>query len=45
MQRLADQRHLAAADVARASTEARALLSDWSEAGWLHLNDDIEETP
>ena len=45
MQRLADQRHLAAADVARASTEARALLSDWSEAGWLHPNDDIEETP
>lgn len=40
MQRLADQRRLAAAEVARASEEARALLEDWSEAGWLQADEE-----
>ena len=37
MRRLADQRALDDSDVARASGDARALLQDWFEAGWLHL--------
>jgi 50S ribosomal protein L16 3-hydroxylase len=36
MRRLADQRTLGARDLAGASEDARALLSDWCEAGWLH---------
>ena len=36
MQRLADQRHLHAREVQRASEGAQALLQDWFEAGWLH---------
>lgn len=36
MQQLADQRALAAAEVARLGEGARALLDDWAEAGWLH---------
>ncbi|MBA3059404.1 MAG: cupin domain-containing protein [Gammaproteobacteria bacterium] len=36
MRRLADQRYLAPADVARLSSEARCLLQDWQQAGWLH---------
>ena len=36
MRRLADQRRLAAADLARASDEAMELLGAWCEAGWLH---------
>jgi 50S ribosomal protein L16 3-hydroxylase len=35
MRRLADQRALAAADVARLSDDAAALLDDWTQAGWL----------
>ena len=35
MQRLADQRALSAADVARLGEGARALLGDWAEAGWV----------
>lgn len=35
MQRLADQRSLAAGDVLRASEAVRAILQDWYEAGWL----------
>jgi 50S ribosomal protein L16 3-hydroxylase len=35
MQRLADQRHLAAGDLRKASKSAIALLGDWHEAGWL----------
>ncbi|MDQ3058781.1 MAG: cupin domain-containing protein [Pseudomonadota bacterium] len=35
MQRLADQRHLAASDLRKASKSALALLGDWHEAGWL----------
>lgn len=36
MHRLADQRALGARDVARLGADARALLADWVEAGWLH---------
>jgi 50S ribosomal protein L16 3-hydroxylase len=35
MQRLANQRHLAATDLRKASQGAIALLGDWHEAGWL----------
>lgn len=37
MRALADQRRLGAAQVRRASTDAQALLKDWFEAGWLHV--------
>lgn len=36
MRRLADQRTLGPRDLATASEDARALLEDWCEAGWLH---------
>lgn len=36
MRRLADRRALSAAEWARASEEARALVADWCEAGWVH---------
>ena len=36
MRRLADRRELTAADMARASEGARALIADWADAGWLH---------
>jgi len=36
MRALADDRCLGAAQVKRASADARALLQDWYEAGWLH---------
>jgi 50S ribosomal protein L16 3-hydroxylase len=36
MRRLADQRRLSTAEVARASTGARQLLRDWCKAGWAH---------
>ncbi|MEY4654290.1 MAG: hypothetical protein RI884_2871 [Pseudomonadota bacterium] len=36
MRRLADRRQLEAADLAKASAEAHALLRDWCEAGWVH---------
>lgn len=38
MRRLADQRVLDARDLARASDDAIALLSDWCEAGWAHAD-------
>ena len=38
MQRLADQRSLGPADLARASDDALALLGDWCEAGWIHVD-------
>jgi len=37
MRALADRRSLGAAEVKRASEGARALLQDWFDAGWLHL--------
>ncbi len=38
MQRLADQRALAAADVARLSAGAFELLSQWTEDGWVRMS-------
>ncbi len=38
MRRLADQRRLNAGEVRRASADAQAVLADWFEAGWLHLD-------
>lgn len=38
MRRLADRRGLSARDLQRASADALALLGDWFEAGWLHLD-------
>jgi 50S ribosomal protein L16 3-hydroxylase len=35
MRQLADDRRLAPADVARLSADARALLDDWADAGWV----------
>lgn len=37
MRRLADQRHLNAGEVRRASADVLAVLADWFEAGWLRL--------
>jgi 50S ribosomal protein L16 3-hydroxylase len=37
MRVLADERRLGAAQVRRASADAQALLKDWFEAGWLHV--------
>ena len=37
MRTLADRRGLVDREVKRASADARALLQDWFEAGWLHL--------
>jgi 50S ribosomal protein L16 3-hydroxylase len=36
MRRLADQRALAPAEVQRLGADARALLAEWLQAGWLH---------
>ncbi|RRD57507.1 cupin domain-containing protein [Comamonadaceae bacterium OH2545_COT-014] len=38
MRRLADARQLSAANVARLSEEARELLDQWAQAGWLHAD-------
>ncbi|MEP6789913.1 MAG: cupin domain-containing protein [Ramlibacter sp.] len=38
MRRLADQRKLSVAELARASEGARELLRDWCEAGWAHAD-------
>lgn len=40
MRELADRRHLPAVRVRRASADAQALLRDWYEAGWLHVESD-----
>ncbi len=39
MRRLADRRRLAARELAAISVEARALLDEWCEAGWLQLTE------
>jgi 50S ribosomal protein L16 3-hydroxylase len=36
MRRLADARRLAPAEAAGLSEEARELVAQWAEAGWLH---------
>lgn len=38
MRRLADARGLAARDFAALSADARALLDEWAQAGWLHAD-------
>jgi len=38
MHLLADERNLKAADVKRLSADARDLLTDWMEAGWLYVD-------
>lgn len=38
MRRLANERSLKAADMARLSEAARELVSDWCQAGWLHAD-------
>ncbi|MDO5088006.1 MAG: cupin domain-containing protein [Comamonadaceae bacterium] len=38
MRQLADARQLSAANVARLSEEARELLDQWAQAGWLHAD-------
>lgn len=43
MRALADARRLDAAVLRGASRAARALLADWIEAGWLHLDDERSE--
>jgi 50S ribosomal protein L16 3-hydroxylase len=43
MRQLADQRRLSAAQWRRASDEARQLLDDWAQAGWLHAPDPAAE--
>jgi 50S ribosomal protein L16 3-hydroxylase len=35
MRRLADQRALTRAELARASADARELLAEWHSAGWV----------
>ena len=37
MRRLADQRHLGAAEVKRLSRPARVLVEDWCAAGWMYV--------
>ncbi len=39
MHQLADQRRLAPADLARLGAEARALLDDWADAGWVQAEE------
>ncbi len=42
MRRLADQRHLLARDVQRASADARGVLLQWLQDGWLRQTDNLE---
>jgi 50S ribosomal protein L16 3-hydroxylase len=35
LRRLADDRHLSAADLRKISRPARKLLAEWQDAGWL----------
>jgi 50S ribosomal protein L16 3-hydroxylase len=37
MRQLADQRHLNAAELSKASASAQNLLTDWQDAGWLEM--------
>jgi hypothetical protein len=36
MQRLCDRRRLGAREMQRLSAEARTLVDEWLQAGWLH---------
>lgn len=42
MRQLSDRRSLSASQWAKASDEARHLIAEWAEAGWLHSQDDEE---
>ncbi|RQP23896.1 JmjC domain-containing protein [Piscinibacter terrae] len=42
MRQLSDQRRLTASQWAKASDEARQLIAEWAEAGWLHSQGDEE---
>ncbi|MES2509387.1 MAG: cupin domain-containing protein [Pseudomonadota bacterium] len=42
MKRFADARFLSAADIAKASPAARALLADWHEAGWIRIERSLQ---
>jgi len=42
MRRLADRRRLSSNELARASSEARELLDQWAEDGWLHSEGDVD---
>ncbi|MDQ6880536.1 MAG: AraC family ligand binding domain-containing protein [Pseudomonadota bacterium] len=42
MRRLADERVLGAADIARASEDAIGLLREWCEAGWVHPQQEVD---
>ena len=42
MRRLADQRHLSARIVAKASQDAINLLADWHAAGWIHAATELK---
>jgi 50S ribosomal protein L16 3-hydroxylase len=43
MRTLADRRGLSAAQLQRASDDARALVGEWAQAGWLHADHDDQE--
>jgi 50S ribosomal protein L16 3-hydroxylase len=43
MRRLADARRLTPAQASKLSADARALLDDWAEAGWLHADTSTED--
>jgi 50S ribosomal protein L16 3-hydroxylase len=42
LRRLADKRRLAPREIRRLSAEARAVLDDWADAGWIHQGADEE---
>ena len=45
MRELADMRALPARQVARLSHDARELLGDWHQSGWLHASELLENEP
>jgi 50S ribosomal protein L16 3-hydroxylase len=46
MRQLADHRRLQPAQLRRASDDAKHLLNDWAQAGWLHaMSDEQEDAP
>jgi 50S ribosomal protein L16 3-hydroxylase len=44
MRQLADQRSLGASQWVRATDEAKQLLAEWADAGWMHSQVDQQET-
>lgn len=45
MHGLADMRSLSAKQIARLSPDARELLGEWHQSGWLHAGDSQEDVP